>query len=108
MFVKEVFKWRSVAIIGGQPHAAARDDYYKGWLIPKNTWVQGIICAIHHNEQDFPEPDRFKPERFFQITDCLSLLKKDIILLVGFPLVRCELFINVIRMGKAKLFWTGP
>lgn len=28
-FVKEVFRWRSVAIIGGQPHAPIQDDKYK-------------------------------------------------------------------------------
>jgi len=28
-FVKEVFRWRSVAIIGGQPHAPIKDEYYK-------------------------------------------------------------------------------
>jgi hypothetical protein len=27
-FVKEVFRWRSVAIIGGQPHANIQDDWY--------------------------------------------------------------------------------
>jgi cytochrome P450 len=27
--VKEVFRWRSVAIIGGQPHAPIQDDEYK-------------------------------------------------------------------------------
>ena len=42
-FVKEVFRWRSVAIIGGQPHAPIQDDYYNGWFIPKNTWVQGNL-----------------------------------------------------------------
>ncbi|KAL1976196.1 hypothetical protein VTN31DRAFT_2478 [Thermomyces dupontii] len=65
-FVKEVFRWRSVAIIGGQPHAPIQDDYYKGWLIPKHTWVQGNVWAIHHNEREFPEPDRFIPERFIK------------------------------------------
>ncbi|KAI2776230.1 cytochrome P450 [Daldinia loculata] len=63
-FVKEVFRWRSVAIIGGQPHAPTQDDYYKGWLIPKGTWIQGNVWAIHHNEREFPEPDRFNPNRF--------------------------------------------
>lgn len=63
-FVKEVFRWRSVAIIGGQPHAPTRDDVYKGWLIPKGTWVQGNLWAIHRNEREFPEPDRFNPSRF--------------------------------------------
>ena len=28
-FVKEVLRWRSVAIIGGQPHAPIQDDVYK-------------------------------------------------------------------------------
>nr|KAK5449212.1 hypothetical protein LTR18_002301 [Exophiala xenobiotica] len=65
-FVKEVFRWRSVAIIGGQPHAPIQDDVYKGWYIPKNTWVQGNVWAIHRNEKEFPEPDRFCPERFFE------------------------------------------
>ncbi|KZO99710.1 putative cytochrome P450 [Calocera viscosa TUFC12733] len=63
-FVKEVFRWRSVAIIGGQPHAPIADDYYNGWLIPKDTWVQGNTWAIHHHERDFPEPDRFNPARY--------------------------------------------
>jgi cytochrome P450 len=42
-FVKEIFRWRSVAIIGGQPHAPIQDDHYNGWFIPKNTWVQGNL-----------------------------------------------------------------
>lgn len=65
-FVKEVFRWRSVAIIGGQPHAPIKDDYYNGYLIPKSTWVQGNVWAIHHNEREFPEPDRFNPNRYIE------------------------------------------
>ncbi|KAH8722584.1 cytochrome P450 [Phaeosphaeriaceae sp. PMI808] len=65
-FVKEVFRWRSVAIIGGQPHAPTQDDYYNGYLIPKSTWVQGNVWAIHHNDREFPDPDRFNPNRFLK------------------------------------------
>lgn len=65
-FVKEVFRWRSVAIIGGQPHAPVQDDYYNGYLIPKSTWVQGNVWAIHHNDREFPDPDRFNPNRFLK------------------------------------------
>jgi cytochrome P450 len=65
-FVKEVFRWRSVAIIGGQPHATVQDDVYKGYLIPKGTWVQGNVWAIHHNEREFPDPDRFNPLRYMK------------------------------------------
>lgn len=65
-FVKEVLRWRSVAIIGGQPHAPTRDDYYKGWLIPAGTWTQGNVWAIHHHEREFPDPDRFNPRRYLK------------------------------------------
>ncbi|CAK7200471.1 hypothetical protein SEUCBS139899_003167 [Sporothrix eucalyptigena] len=64
--VKEVLRWRSVAIIGGQPHSPTQDDYYKGWYIPEGTWVQGNVWAIHHNARDFPDPDNFEPERFIK------------------------------------------
>ncbi|OJD30471.1 cytochrome p450 [Diplodia corticola] len=65
-FVREVLRWRSVAVIGGQPHAPVRDDYFGGWLIPRGAWVQGNVWAIHHHEREFPEPDRFAPERFLE------------------------------------------
>lgn len=65
-FVKEVFRWRSVAIIGGQPHSPTEDDIWKGFLIPRGSWVQGNVWAIHHHEREFPEPDRFAPERFIE------------------------------------------
>ncbi|EMC96385.1 hypothetical protein BAUCODRAFT_473264 [Baudoinia panamericana UAMH 10762] len=64
--VKEVFRWRSVAIIGGQPHAPVSDDEWNGYIIPKGTWTQGNVWAIHHNAHEFPEPDRFNPERFMR------------------------------------------
>ncbi|KAI5206391.1 hypothetical protein E4T39_02405 [Aureobasidium subglaciale] len=40
-FVKEVFRWRSVAMIGGQPHSPIEGDYCNGHLDPENSWVQG-------------------------------------------------------------------
>ncbi|KAL4937875.1 hypothetical protein BDV06DRAFT_232277 [Aspergillus oleicola] len=63
-FVKEVFRWRSVAVIGGQPHAPVRDDWYRGYFIPAGTWIQGNIWAIHHHAREFPSPDTFNPKRF--------------------------------------------
>ncbi|GAB1315358.1 Cytochrome P450 monooxygenase [Madurella fahalii] len=68
-FVKEVFRWRSVAIIGGQPHSPTQDDTYNGWLIPRGSWVQGNVWAIHHHEREFPDPDRFYPDRYLEGND---------------------------------------
>ncbi|KAK3638741.1 hypothetical protein LTR56_012848 [Elasticomyces elasticus] len=65
-FTKEVFRWRSVAIIGGQPHAPVSDDEWNGYHIPKGTWTQGNVWSIHHNDKDFPDPDRFNPDRYMK------------------------------------------
>jgi cytochrome P450 len=64
--VKEVFRWRSVAIIGGQPHAPVSDDTWNGYIIPKGTWTQGNVWAIHHNDREFPNPDKFDPDRYLK------------------------------------------
>jgi cytochrome P450 len=68
-FVKEVLRWRSVAIIGGQPHSPTQDDTYNDWLIPAGSWVQGNVWAIHHHEREFPDPDRFYPDRYLDGND---------------------------------------
>jgi cytochrome P450 len=63
-FVKEVFRWRFVARIGGTAHVSTCDDTWNGYHIPKGTWIQGHVRAIHHNEREFPDPDRFEPKKF--------------------------------------------
>ncbi|KAK5367709.1 hypothetical protein LTR20_009193 [Exophiala xenobiotica] len=63
--VSEVLRWRSVTTLGGIPHAPIRDDEYNGYLIPKGTAITGNLWGIHRNPKDFPEPDVFRPERFF-------------------------------------------
>lgn len=37
--VKEVLRWRSVAILGGLPHAPTKDDVYRGYFIPEGTRI---------------------------------------------------------------------
>lgn len=64
--VRETLRWRSVAILGGPPHAPIRDDEYRGYLIPKGTSVTGNVWAIHRDPKCFPQPDLFEPGRFFE------------------------------------------
>jgi cytochrome P450 len=73
--IKETLRWRSVAILGGLPHAPTKDDVYRGYLIPANTsimvhpwrWLmQANIWAIHRHPREFPEADVFKPERYLE------------------------------------------
>ncbi|KAE8322187.1 cytochrome P450 [Aspergillus sergii] len=62
--VSECLRWRTVTILGGIPHAPIQDDVYQGYTIPKGTWIAGNMWSIHRNPRDFPDPDRFRPERF--------------------------------------------
>ncbi|KAG6370812.1 cytochrome P450 [Boletus reticuloceps] len=49
----------------GLPHATTADDIYGDILIPKGSTVVANVWAMYHNEDVYPEPDAFKPERFF-------------------------------------------
>jgi cytochrome P450 len=44
--VKEAFRWRPVAVLGGTPHANTEDDYYNGYLIPKGSTILGNLWAV--------------------------------------------------------------
>lgn len=76
---KEILRWRLVLPLG-VAHATTEDNVYKGYFIPKgttvlpNTWcvlvARGKLHslssprAILHDEEVYPEPEEFKPERF--------------------------------------------
>ncbi|KAK4208371.1 Fumitremorgin C synthase [Rhypophila decipiens] len=60
----ETLRWRPVAVLGGTPHAVIADDHYKGMFIPKGSTIIAPLWSIHLNENDFPDPHTFKPERF--------------------------------------------
>jgi hypothetical protein len=44
--VKEAFRWRPVAVLGGTPHANTEDDYYNGFFIPKGSTILGNLWAV--------------------------------------------------------------
>jgi cytochrome P450 len=44
--VKETFRWRPVAVLGGTPHANTEDDYYNGFFIPKGSTILGNLWAV--------------------------------------------------------------
>lgn len=63
--VKEVLRWRPVAVLGGTPHASTEDDRYEGFFIPAGTTILGNSWAINMNEEYYPNPHHFDPTRFF-------------------------------------------
>jgi cytochrome P450 len=67
--VKEVLRWRPVAVLGGTPHASSEDDVYNGFHIPCGTTILGNSWAINLNEEYYPDPHLFNPARFLDESD---------------------------------------
>ncbi|KAJ7113937.1 cytochrome P450 [Mycena epipterygia] len=61
--VKEVLRWKNVTAIA-MPHYIAVNDEYRGYRIPAGSIVIGNAWAILHDEEMYPDPHSFKPERF--------------------------------------------
>ncbi|EFX05422.1 cytochrome p450 monooxygenase [Grosmannia clavigera kw1407] len=61
--IKESLRWMPTVILG-VPHAVIREDYYKGWRIPKGSTVINNVWAIHMDPDRCPNPRVFNPDRF--------------------------------------------
>ncbi|GAW07580.1 cytochrome p450 [Lentinula edodes] len=61
--VKETMRWKNVTPLG-IPHASTSEDLYRGYRIPAGSIMVPNIWAILHDENTYPEPHTFKPERF--------------------------------------------
>ncbi|KAJ2921469.1 hypothetical protein H1R20_g15623, partial [Candolleomyces eurysporus] len=60
--LRELFRWHQLAPLG-VPHATSEDDVYDGYVIPKGTLVVGNLWDMMQNEDMFPDPHAFNPER---------------------------------------------
>ncbi|KAK7461270.1 hypothetical protein VKT23_008445 [Stygiomarasmius scandens] len=60
--VQEIHRWNpAVPLV---THGNSREDYYKGMRIPEKTWIMANVWAMLHDEQMYPNPEKFIPERF--------------------------------------------
>ncbi|KAJ1303739.1 hypothetical protein OPQ81_008163 [Rhizoctonia solani] len=60
--VMESLRWHPVTnIIARQ---AKEDEVIGEWVIPSGTYVIGNLWAMLHNPEIYPDPYKFKPERF--------------------------------------------
>lgn len=64
-FVKEVHRWRPV-LPGGVPHAVTADDTFMGYHIPKGATIVPGHWAMSMDQEMYPNPDAFEPERFLR------------------------------------------
>ncbi|KAI0754760.1 cytochrome P450 [Daedaleopsis nitida] len=63
--VKELLRWHVVTPLS-VPHQNIADDEYDGHFIPKGSVVLVNAWSMLHDEEEYPEPERFIPERFLQ------------------------------------------
>ncbi|KAH6908764.1 cytochrome P450 [Coprinopsis sp. MPI-PUGE-AT-0042] len=76
--VRESLRWQpATPIVLAVPHLNTEEDIYKGYRIPKGSIVTGNAWAMLHNEQDFPEPLAFRPERFLNPDGSLNNSVRD-------------------------------
>ncbi|EGN98312.1 hypothetical protein SERLA73DRAFT_169309 [Serpula lacrymans var. lacrymans S7.3] len=68
---RETLRWHPVVPLG-IPHAATNDDIFEGHFIPKGALIVPNIWAMAHNDDKYPEPYKFKPERFFALDGKLN------------------------------------
>lgn len=62
--MKETLRWMPTTILGAVPHAVTQDDWYEGYLIPKDAGVMNNVWGINMDPVRHPEPRKFIPERY--------------------------------------------
>jgi cytochrome P450 len=65
--IKEIMRYRPITKTG-MVHMVTEDDEYNGYFIPKNAMIIISWWAIHFDPKRYPEPYKFKPERFMNHT----------------------------------------
>jgi len=97
--LKEVMRWKPVGPLA-IPHRNAKDDILAGYQIPQDSMVMMNIFGAAHNEQLWPDPERFDPDRF--LNDKLESVEKKFGFIpfgtgkricVGMNLAKSELFL---------------
>ncbi|KAG2366783.1 cytochrome P450, partial [Suillus spraguei] len=60
---RETLRWYPVVPFG-VPHATTTSDIYDGFFIPEGVLVFANTWAMTRNENKYPSPNEFRPERF--------------------------------------------
>ncbi|XP_066879694.1 cytochrome P450 2E1 isoform X6 [Kogia breviceps] len=80
-------------------HKATRDTVFRGYVIPKGTVIIPTLDSLLYDSQEFPEPEKFKPEHFlnengkFKYSDHFKPFSAGKRVCVGEGLARVELFL---------------
>ncbi|XP_052702725.1 cytochrome P450 2C14-like [Crassostrea angulata] len=104
-FILEVQRHANLVPLG-LPHAPKEDFHYKGYHLPKGTFMFFALDSVMTDPEIFPEPTKFKPERFLDNDGkCNGEQKERLIpfstgrrLCLGDSLAKMELFLFLTRL----------
>ncbi|KAF8993008.1 cytochrome P450 [Cyathus striatus] len=74
--IKETIRWEPT-VPTAVAHVSTEDDVYNGMYIPKNSIIIPNAWAMLRNEQDYPESEQFKPERWLNANGQLNTEIRD-------------------------------
>jgi cytochrome P450 len=66
----------SVTFIVPPRHIFSEDIEVNGYTLPKDAWLIPALCTINLDPTIFPEPEKFKPERFIDVNGKLAGYEK--------------------------------
>ena len=95
------------------PRVAHNDLYYNGWTIPAGTCVGMNIMFLNNNAVNFPEPEKFIPERWLNKegkTPEIYSFGKGTRMCAGINLGYAELYLGlaaIVRRFDLELYETG-
>lgn len=128
--VKEILRWGAF-VPTGIPHTNAADDVYKGYFIPKgsfivpNAWYVVLSFSVYmasthtlyfvlidvlstramlHDANVYPDPDNFRPERFLTTEGELDKTVLDPDAVFGFSRRLCPVRVPRLRIVCGPVF----
>ncbi|CAI2353367.1 unnamed protein product [Caenorhabditis sp. 36 PRJEB53466] len=111
-FINEAQRFTNLLPIN-LPHATTRDVNLAGYVIPKGTAVVHQISSVLSDPEVFPEPEKFKPERFLNSNGSLKKVEELVPFSIGKRvclgegLARMELFLFTANLFNRFEFAEG-
>ncbi|KZT04130.1 cytochrome P450 [Laetiporus sulphureus 93-53] len=86
--IKELYRWNPPAPLG-LPHATTEEVEYRGYRIPTGTMLFQNIWGMMQDEESYPQPERFFPERFEKMDEHEARMKDTRRIVFGFGRRAC-------------------
>ena len=70
--IMEVLRYANIAPLSA-PHSTSCDVSFRGYVIPKGTYVVANMSSVLHDPASWGDPENFRPERFIGTDGKLSV-----------------------------------